>query len=76
MRGSSILFSLLALATLLLAACSDVVTDAPETRADLPGERRTINFGIIATESTSTRETNWRPFIETMSEWTGYDVPQ
>lgn len=74
MRGNSTLFSLLALVTLLLAACSDVVTDAPETRADLPGERRTINFGIIATESTSTRETNWRPFIEAMSEWTGYDV--
>ena len=74
MRVNSILFSLLALVTLLLASCSEVVTDTPETRADLPGERGTINFGIIATESTSTRETNWRPFIEAMSEWTGYDV--
>ena len=39
-----------------------------------PGERRTLNFGIIATESSSNLESNWRPFIAAMSEWTGYDI--
>jgi phosphonate transport system permease protein len=45
---------------------------APESSA--PGERRTLNFGIIATESSSNLESNWRPFIAAMSEWTGYDI--
>lgn len=59
-----------------LSACSapqagpDAVSGAdPES-----GERRTLNFGIIATESSSNLESNWRPFIAAMEEWTGYDV--
>lgn len=70
----------LLLAALTLTACSGSV-DQPRSstgassNAAAPGEeRRVLNFGIIATESSSTQETNWRPFIEAMSEWTGYDI--
>jgi phosphonate ABC transporter permease subunit PhnE/phosphonate ABC transporter binding protein len=65
-------------AVLGLAACS-----APDSRPgpassaagdSMPGERRTLNFGIIATESSSNLESNWRPFIAAMSEWTGYNI--
>ncbi|WP_203291647.1 phosphonate ABC transporter, permease protein PhnE [Maricaulis parjimensis] len=62
-----------------LASCSaptgddSETTTSPAALAD-PGERRTLNFGIIATESSSNLESNWRPFIAAMSEWTGYDI--
>ncbi|MFT6462442.1 MAG: phosphonate ABC transporter binding protein, partial [Maricaulis maris] len=72
--------ALLVLAVLSLAACSGSANeprsatgvDAASNPAD--GERRVLNFGIIATESSSTQEVNWRPFIDAMSEWTGYDI--
>lgn len=69
----------LAGALLGLAACSapqdtsDTAASAP-LDSSAPGERRTLNFGIIATESSSNLESNWRPFIAAMSEWTGYDI--
>ena len=63
---------------LALSACSAPAgTDAGAPAGDnaaAPGERRTLNFGIIATESSSNLESNWRPFISAMSEWTGYDI--
>lgn len=69
----------LAGALLGLSACSapqagndSAAPAAGESAA--PGERRTLNFGIIATESSSNLESNWRPFISAMSEWTGYDI--
>lgn len=64
-------------AVLGLSACSAPVTQdsAPQDVSDASeGERRTLNFGIIATESSSNLESNWRPFIAAMSEWTGYDI--
>ncbi len=62
-----------------LAACSAPSDSSGETGAGPtaltePVERRTLNFGIIATESSSNLESNWRPFIAAMSEWTGYDI--
>lgn len=70
----------LLLAALTLTACSGSA-DQPRSstgaasNAAAPGEeRRVLNFGIIATESSSTQEVNWRPFIDAMSEWTGYDI--
>jgi len=68
----------LAGAVLALSACSAPAgTDAGASAGDTAtasGERRTLNFGIIATESSSNLESNWRPFIAAMSEWTGYDI--
>lgn len=70
----------LLLAALSLAACSDSAneprssTSSAETAQPSDGSRRVLNFGIIATESSATQETNWRPFIDAMSEWTGYDI--
>ena len=64
-------------AVLGLSACSAPVTQdsAPQDVSEASeGERRTLNFGIIATESSSNLESNWRPFIAAMSEWTGYDI--
>lgn len=64
-------------AVLGLSACSAPVTQdsAPQDGSEASeGERRTLNFGIIATESSSNLESNWRPFIAAMSEWTGYDI--
>ena len=67
--------------TFSLAACSAAETDAqtPTQSTSAPDysdsdARRVINFGIIATESSANLETNWRPFVEAMSEWTGYDI--
>lgn len=62
-----------------LAACSGPADTSGDTGASPtvltePVERRTLNFGIIATESSSNLESNWRPFIAAMSEWTGYDI--
>lgn len=62
-----------------LAACSGPTDTSGDTGASPtvltePVERRTLNFGIIATESSSNLESNWRPFIAAMSEWTGYDI--
>lgn len=74
MRIQSILASLLVLAALLLSSCVGETPSEQDTPSSAESERRTINFGIITTESTNTRETNWRPFIAAMSEWTGYDV--
>ncbi|MED5547797.1 MAG: phosphonate ABC transporter, permease protein PhnE [Pseudomonadota bacterium] len=59
-----------------LSACS-APQAGPDTASGADpenGERRTLNFGIIATESSSNLESNWRPFIAAMEEWTGYDV--
>ena len=77
---SQILVRIALAGTLLgLAACSapqdtsDTAASAP-LDSSAPGERRTLNFGIIATESSSNLESNWRPFIAAMSEWTGYDI--
>ncbi|MHA6287529.1 phosphonate ABC transporter, permease protein PhnE [Maricaulis sp. CAU 1757] len=69
--------ALLTAASAALAACS--ASDAPEVETGAPpapiaGEQRTLHFGIIATESSSNLETNWRPFIAAMEEWTGYDI--
>ena len=74
MRIQSILAPLLVLAAVLLSSCVGETPSEQDTPSSAEGERRTINFGIITTESTNTRETNWRPFIAAMSEWTGYDV--
>ncbi|MAK64847.1 MAG: phosphonate ABC transporter, permease protein PhnE [Maricaulis sp.] len=80
-RLMSQIFVRLALLVMLagLAACS--APSGPDSEAGTsaaptsePGERRTLNFGIIATESSSNLESNWRPFIAAMSEWTGYDI--
>ena len=67
--------------TFSLAACSaGDANDAPDSGASASssqidaGPRRVIRFGIIATESSSNLETNWRPFINAMSEWTGYEI--
>ena len=59
-----------------LSACSapQAGPDAASGADPESGERRTLNFGIIATESSSNLESNWRPFIAAMEEWTGYDV--
>ncbi len=60
---------------LALAACSDTTTGAGSNSANAADDdRRTINFGIIATESSANLESNWRPFIAAMSEWTGYNI--
>lgn len=61
---------------LMLAACTPTTgTDAGTDAADAPAASRgTLNFGIIATESSSNLQTNWEPFIDAMSEWTGYDI--
>lgn len=73
-----ILVRILLVATVLgLTACSgpqpggDGAGSVADTAA---GERRTLHFGIIATESSSNLESNWRPFIAAMEEWTGYDI--
>lgn len=67
---------LLAPLLLVLAACSDVTSSDAVSSGDNAAmdDRRTINFGIIATESSSNLESNWRPFIAAMSEWTGYNI--
>jgi len=59
-----------------LSACSapQAGPDAASGADPESGERRTLNFGIIATESSSNLESNWRPFIAAMEEWTGYNV--
>ena len=81
MRLMSSLFARLALLFALasLAACSAPDTTPDDTPpggvADVdPGPQRTLHFGIIATESSSNLESNWRPFIAAMEEWTGYDI--
>jgi phosphonate transport system permease protein len=63
-------------AVLALAACAETAAPSAgdEIQSSEEGERRTINFGILATESSANLETNWRPFIAAMSESTGYDV--
>jgi phosphonate transport system permease protein len=62
--------------TLSLSACAPATDTSSSDRVEqtAPGERRTLNFGIIATESSANLESNWRPFIDAMSEWTGYDI--
>ncbi|MGK0265826.1 MAG: phosphonate transport system permease protein [Maricaulis sp.] len=61
---------------LVLAACAPAsVPDVEDTGAAGPEvSRGTLNFGIIATESSSNLQTNWEPLIEAMAEWTGYDI--
>jgi phosphonate transport system permease protein len=61
---------------LVLAACAPAsVPDVEGTGAAGPEvSRGTLNFGIIATESSSNLQTNWEPLIEAMAEWTGYDI--
>lgn len=69
--------ALVVLAGLLLASCTPAEEPSSSTTSQPPVSqdgRRTLNFGIIATESSSNLETNWRPFIAAMSEWTGYDI--
>ncbi|WP_417482365.1 phosphonate ABC transporter, permease protein PhnE [Maricaulis sp.] len=63
---------------LVLAACTPAPTsgggnaDAPESGPT--ASRGTLNFGIIATESSANQASNWGPFLEAMEEWTGYDI--
>ena len=61
---------------LMLAACAPASTpDASEpTGAGPAASRGTLNFGIIATESSANQASNWGPFLEAMEEWTGYDI--
>ncbi len=61
---------------LMLAACTPSSAPDAGSAADSGDttSRGTLNFGIIATESSSNLQTNWEPFIEAMSEWTGYDI--
>ncbi|WP_339743406.1 phosphonate ABC transporter, permease protein PhnE [uncultured Maricaulis sp.] len=61
---------------LMLAACAPASTpDASDTADTGPAASRgTLNFGIIATESSANQASNWGPFIEAMEEWTGYDI--
>ena len=61
---------------LMLAACAPAATpDADDASASGPAASRgTLNFGIIATESSSNQSANWQPLIDAMSEWTGYDI--
>ena len=44
------------------------------TAAALADEAKTINFGIISTESQQNLRTQWDPFLEAMAEKTGYEV--
>jgi len=37
-------------------------------------EDKTINFGVIATEATSSLKTVWKPYLDAMSKATGYKV--
>lgn len=37
-------------------------------------QAKTINFGIISTESTQNLKSQWEPFLEDMKKKTGYDV--
>jgi phosphonate transport system permease protein len=62
--------------SLSLPACAPATESSSTDRTEqtAQGERRTLNFGIIATESSANLESNWRPFIDAMSEWTGYDI--
>lgn len=53
-----------ALAATALAATATVVQ----------AETKTLNFGIIATESTSNLKQAWEPFLAAMSKATGYKV--
>jgi phosphonate transport system substrate-binding protein len=57
---------LMAAAVLVAAGVS-----GPGAQAD---SKKTINFGIIATEAASSLKTVWEPFLEAMSEETGYNV--
>lgn len=61
---------------LMLAACAPASTpDAGDsTDAGPAASRGTLNFGIIATESSANQASNWGPFLEAMEEWTGYDI--
>ncbi|SDL85394.1 phosphonate ABC transporter, permease protein PhnE [Maricaulis salignorans] len=61
---------------LMLAACAPASTpDAGDASDTGPAASRgTLNFGIIATESSANQSANWGPFIEAMEEWTGYDI--
>ena len=61
---------------LMLAACAPASTpDAGDTTSAGPAASRgTLNFGIIATESSANQASNWGPFLEAMEEWTGYDI--
>jgi len=75
----TILSGLIVGLSLSLASCSpasDAVSDEVTGTIQMldPGPRRVLNFGIIATESSSNLESNWRPFIEAMSNWTGYEI--
>jgi len=56
----------------LLIAAVGAVTFAlsPSANAD----DKTINFGIIATEASSSLKTVWEPFLKAMGEGTGYTV--
>ena len=60
----------------LLAACAPAAAPQDDTAPGAsPRESRgTLNFGIIATESSANQSANWGPFIEAMEEWTGYDI--
>lgn len=61
---------------LMLAACAPAPTPDAGNSADAgpTASRGTLNFGIIATESSANQASNWGPFIEAMEEWTGYDI--
>jgi phosphonate transport system permease protein len=71
-----VLLALLSGLTLALSGCAPQHdSEGGETASSLGSEdRRVLNFGIIATESSANLETNWTPFIAAMSEWTGYDI--
>lgn len=40
----------------------------------LADEAKTLNFGVISTESQKNLRAQWEPFLEAMAEKTGYDV--
>jgi phosphonate transport system substrate-binding protein len=53
------------------AAVMTAVAVAPQAKAQSPNE---INFGVIATESTSNLKQIWEPFIAAMAKGTGMKV--
>ncbi|WP_417468504.1 phosphonate ABC transporter, permease protein PhnE [Maricaulis sp.] len=61
---------------LMLAACTPSSAPDAGSAADSGDttSRGTLNFGIIATESSANQSANWGPFIAAMEEWTGYDI--
>lgn len=62
------------LATVTVAAAALVSTAASADYKPLEGDPSEINFGIIATESTTSLKRQWLPFLEDMEDQLGMKV--